>query len=255
MTFLKILSVLLPLIAAAIALFSEAVKKPWNWVFGGLLLAQLVVSVWLVVKEEWEKADEARKTATTGVLSNDRPFPDMRYEYSATNPPAVRIGQSGTFLTIDADGWLGPEGAGDLSIPRPIFRAMDDSEEYNVYLWMKNGRPRIKIQLFNARHQMVAKVDGDRWSVKREFLWDVNYDDQAFEVRNERDEVQLQIVFYEALIEIAYFNYSPAGAAGWISVDGQAIQSRWPSNELPDIKIKPIFKYPSVEFQGVREPA
>lgn len=201
---------------------------------------------------EGEKVETAKRTASTGILSADRPFPKFRFLYDANEPPAIRLGQSETYLHLDVDRWLGPEGAGDATIPRPIFGAIDGSEEYNIYVWIKDGKPQIRIHLFNARDQLVAKVDGDRWSVKREYLWDVNYDDQAFEVRNERGEVQLQLVFYKDLIEISYFNYSPLGAGGVFTVDGEAVQSHWPLNELPKFRINPIFKYPSVEFQGVR---
>jgi len=204
------------------------------------------------VAAEIEKRENAKRTATTGILKADKPFPNIRYSYSVDSPPTLRLGKSETYLTISVDNWMGEEGPGDLSKPRAIFSGEDGDENYAIYLWFKEGKPQIKMNLFNARNQLVAKVDGDRWSVKREYLWDVNYDDQAFEVRNERDEVQLQLVFYKNLIELSYFNYSPIGAVGIFTVDGKAVQSSWRHAGPPEFRIEPIFKYPSIEFQGVR---
>jgi hypothetical protein len=162
------------------------------------------------------------------------------------------MGESHTYLTLAFNDWIGPEGKGSPETPRPIFSTVNGGEDTYVFLWMENGRPRIGLKLFNRRNQMVAHIDGNRWVVKREFLYDINYDNTAIEIRNDEGKIQLQLIFYDNLIQLSMINYFQDDAVALHGDSGGGRTTSFNKQDEDPIVLKPIFKYPSVEYLGVR---
>lgn len=244
---LQIISAIVQFALAIAALMSDLVRRPWNYVLAVFLSMQLLISVASIYLD----IQEAKATATSGVIFPGRSFPNISHVYRRDSLPTIRYGKSEFYLSLDAATWWGNEPAGDVSIPRAILEPINAREDEKIYLWMEDGEPRLRMNLYNPRNQLVARIDGSRWIVKREYLWDVNYDDESFEIRNERGLVQFQAVFYDDLIELSFFNHSPEGAYGIGGLVGGHMAS-WPNEAEPLFTIQPLFKYPSVEFQGVR---
>jgi hypothetical protein len=252
MLIVKIALAILEFSLALFALFSEQIKKPYGLIFSALLFLQFFVTLLEVYFEK----EEAKKSATSGQLNPTDKFSEFGkfgYEYDPSRPLNIRWGNSETFFVVDFHRWLGPEGAGDPSIPRSILYPVNGEEEYKIYVWLENGQIRLRMKLFNRRNQLVAEIDGNRWNVKREYLYDLNYDSEAIEVRNDEGNVQLQVVLYKDLVQLSFFNFSPLGgvAMGKGSHGGLNVYN-FGLNEPSPLLIEPMFKYPSCEFQGVR---
>jgi hypothetical protein len=155
-------------------------------------------------------------------------------------------------------GWLGKEGDLQSTGPeahRAILGGPDDP--ICVRMWLKDGYPQLGLKLYNKRGALVAEIDGNRWFVKRELLYDLNFDSEAIEVRDEEGEIQLQIVFYKNMIQLSMVNYRQGRwgtywGASEKGPDGGGMSGPVLPNGKSPVKIPPIFKYPSVEFRGER---
>lgn len=257
MTWIKVGVVVAQFLLALAALFSDDVKKPLkHWLIAGMFIAVL-----LSIYDIYFESEKAAASSTTGTLTPKRTFSEFKgwkYVYNPNAPLQLRMGNSNTVLVLDMERWLGNEG--DLQTtgpetPRAIIGNPDDP--ICVRMWLKDGYPQLGLKLYNKRGALVAEIDGNRWFVKRELLYDLNFDSEAIEVRDEEGDIQLQIVFYENMIQLSMVNYR-AGLGGtyWGASEkgpnGGGYMGPVLENGKSPVKIPPLFKYPSVEFRGER---
>lgn len=247
----KVILALCTFILALLALFNDYIPKPWKYSIFGLLVSQFAFSI----IEIYLNYEEDRKATTTGILSpikSYEKFPEFITDFSGEEGATIRMGESQTYFTLAFKDWKGAEGKGNPETPRAIFSTVNGGEDTHVFLWLENGRPRIGLKLFNRRNQMVAHIDGNRWFVKREFLYDINYDNRSVEIRNDEGKIQLQLVFYENIIQLSMINYFQDDAVALYGDMTGGRTTSFDKREADPIKLKPIFKYPSVEYLGVR---
>lgn len=254
MPYLKIALAVVQLALALLALFADDVRRPIKH----YLVLGLCLTFILTVYDIYGEYEGERAKQVTGVLkprSAFEKFEAFRFTHDPEAPISLRMGASETVLTMDLKTWKGD--GGDLTENGPEFRRRffsGPTPDHGIYLWFEGGQIMLGIKLYNRQGELVAEIDGNRWFVKRERLYDLNFDDEAFEVRNAEGQVQLQVVFYQNMVQLEYFNYylntgtvfgaSPDGKGGFMGVVAE--DGRSPLNT------KPLFKYPSILYRGVR---
>ena len=111
--------------------------------------------------------------------------------------PKLKLGNSNAFLF-----WQGPQG-------QPIFRMFKDNE---LVIWIEDGRLKVSTQIRNSHGELVTEIIGNEWKLRKDNLWDRNYDKNTLEVRDAKGDVILQIVLQEDYIQLAAKMYSRDGA-------------------------------------------
>lgn len=154
----------------------------------------------------------------------------------------LEIGNSGTVFVQ-----VGTEGA-------PIFKFCKDTE---LMVESFGGEIRVSTAINDRSGRLIAKLTRNEWSVQTPpTTWDRNYNHDALEVIDDRGDVALQIRVKPDRIQIQGKWYEPNGnGRGWSFVESpdgsgglmQVLNPQHPENE---IKIKPMFRYPSALHLG-----
>lgn len=110
--------------------------------------------------------------------------------------PKLKLGNSDTFFH-----WRGPEG-------QPLFTFLDDTA---LAIRLENGELKVSTKIRNKNGQLVAEIIGNEWKLKKEKLWDRNYNRSALEVKDEQGDVVLQVLMKEDYIQFAAKMYSSDG--------------------------------------------
>jgi len=182
--------------------------------------------------------------------------------------PKLKLGDSNSFLS-----WQGPQGQSLLSV----------FEDNGLTIFIEKGRLKLSTQIRDAHGELVAEIIDNEWKLRKENLWDRNYDKNALEVRDAKGDVVLQIVLKEDYVQLAAKMYSRDGAGFGIgsttftqedisrheegslkivaTADGPkevkigdvtgVLEVRPPAHPL-DLVIEPIFRYPSELHLGER---
>lgn len=242
---------------ALASLFSDDVRKPLkHWLVAGLFIA-MIFAIYDIYFEHEKNID----TSTSGTLKPQRVFNEFfgwKYSIDPNVPLQLRMGNSGTVIVLDMNRWQGEEGNLEATGPEVARTILGDpNSPICVRMWLNDGYPQLGLKLFNKRGALVAEIDGNRWFVKRELLYDLNFDQEAIEVRDEEGEIQLQVVFYENMIQLSMVNYLDGRwgsywGAGEKGPDGGGLAAPVLENGKSPVKIPPLFRYPSVEFRGQR---
>jgi len=239
MLWVKILSAFLHAAVAVIALVRDVVAPP----FRNILFVMAVVLFMLSSWEAWEEYQVKRSVAPVGTLSPQRHL-FHKFLVGDTGSITLRMGDSETFFKmVGKDWWPNP-----VNFTEPVLVFGGPEPEYGIYMWQEGGELRMRMKIHNREGDLVAEIDGNRWFVKRELLYDLNFDDEAIEVRNSEGQIQLQVVYFENLIQLSYFDFDRNG--GWAVI--HASTESFPKDEAPREHITPLFKYPSLSYPGVR---
>lgn len=111
--------------------------------------------------------------------------------------PKLKLGNSSTFFS-----WHGSQG-------QPIFRMFEDNK---LVIWIEDGQLKVSTQIRDSHGELIAEIIGDEWRLRKDNLWDRNYNKNALEVRDTEGDVILQIVLKEDYIQFAAKMYSRDGA-------------------------------------------
>jgi len=190
--------------------------------------------------------------------------------------PTLKLGDSNTFFTFQ-----GPEGqpiikvfddndliiSGEKVISRNWWKFWSSSESIK---W------EVSTVIRDKEGQIIAEITNNQWKLKPDKLWDRNYNDNALEVRNADGDIVLQIVVNKDYIQFAAKMYSSTGQGFGIGSeiftqadlikhqngeskiiaaangptkiavgDITGVMEIRPPGQALDLKIEPIFKYPS----------
>lgn len=266
-------------IPAAIAVIDWIIKDAPGWsktLIILLVVASVTVGVFALRAEERKK----QLTKYAGVLKG----PSLAMLSTAQETyPKLKLGNSNTFLT-----WQGPEG-------EALVRVFDDND---LTIWTEKTLSRrwwkfwsltesvqlkVSTKIRDTHGELVAEIIGNEWKLRKENLWDRNYDNNALEARDDKGDVVLQIVLYEDYVQFAAKMHSQNGAGFGIgsaafteehrrrheeeslkivaAADGLkgvkvgdvtgVLEVRPPSHPL-ELVIQPIFRYPSDLHLGER---
>lgn len=194
-------------IPAAIAVIDWIIKDAPGW-SKTLIILLVVASVTVGVFALKAKEREKQLTKYAGVLKG----PSLTILSTAQETyPKLKLGNSNMFPT-----WQGPAG-------EALIRVSDDNdltiwaEKTVSRSWWKFWSPtesvRLKVstKIRDTRGELVAEIVANEWKLRKENLWDRNYDKTALEVRDAKGDVVLQIVLKEDYVQFAAKMYSQDG--------------------------------------------
>lgn len=155
--------------------------------------------------------------------------------------PKVEFGNSGAMLIF-----TGPEGS-------PLFTFGRDTK---LTIVRDQGRVKISLAIRDKTGRLVAELLKNEWKVNPQNSWDRNYTADALEVRDPSgdvilqvkalaDRIQLQAKFYDENGRGFAFGKVP-GPQGW----GGGLEFTGPAHPQLQMKIDPIFRYPSQSHFG-----
>ena len=194
-------------IPAAIAVIDWIVKDAPGWsktliIF--LVVASIIVGVFALRAKEKEK----QLTKYAGVLKG----PSLAILSTTQDTyPKLKLGNSNTFLT-----WQGTAG-------QALIKVFDDNdltiwvEKTASRSWWKFWSPtegvRLKVstKIRDKDGQLIAEIIGNEWKLKKEKLWDRNYNDSALEVKDAEGYAVLQMVLEKDYIQFAAKMFSSTG--------------------------------------------
>lgn len=177
-------------IIALVTWFIKAVPLRFKIVITVLILITLIGQAF-IIRSEHQRQQAAKYS---GVLRGPAltilsPIKDIY--------PKLKLGDSNTFLS-----WQGPQG-------QPLLSMFEDNE---LVIWIEKGRLKVSTQIRDPHGELVAEIIGNEWRLRRDNLWERNYDKNALEVRAAKGDVILQIVFKEDYVQFAAKMYNRNGA-------------------------------------------
>jgi len=155
--------------------------------------------------------------------------------------PQLELGNSGTVFA-----YTGPQGS-------PLFKFAEDA---NLTIVREDGRVKVSLDIRDKRGALVAELVKNEWRVNPHNAFDRNYSTDALEVRDASGDVVLQVKALPDRVQLQARLYDPSGRGiGFgkvVGPDGRPgggiVLS--PSGHPLDLKIAPMFKYPSDTHLG-----
>jgi hypothetical protein len=157
---------------------------------------------------------------------------------SASNAPTLlEIGDSGTQLA-----WHGKNGS-------PMIQIGQDPITVER---LGNGGLALSTAIRDAGGRMIAELNRNEWKVRPSLLWDRNFNTEAVEVRGESGDSVLQVRVLPDRIQLQGIWHTSTGNFF------ELVKSPYPQRpgglaifrSDQQIKIKPIFLYPSDQHPG-----
>jgi hypothetical protein len=192
----------------------------------GLQSLGLVIALVGVYLSSIESSRQARRTATSGVLTS---------AHSQIPPIFISVGKFRFNLAPSANGVLFSDGA------EPLLSIRIDG-----------GKMLISTRILNERGELTAELKDNEWSVAgRPGIFDRNYTDQALEVRDSKGRVALQTVAFGGTVHVAALLRCKSGRGVLIAPfrDGALMQAV-PPGAQPSYVIPSICDYPSDLYFG-----
>jgi hypothetical protein len=150
--------------------------------------------------------------------------------------PKLEIGDSGAILV-----YSGPKGS-------PLFVFADENA---LTIEMENGDVKVSTTIRDRTGHIVAELTKNEWKVNPHNTWDRNYSKNALEVKDPTGDIVLQVILLDDRIRFQAKLYDSSGRGvgigkvrgpeGW----GGGIEITGPAHPNIELKISPIFKYPS----------
>lgn len=250
--------------SAAIAAIGFAIANARIWI--KILTIVIVVGLCIIQSKAYhDQARENQVLKESGILKS--------LSVTLLSPaqelhPTLKIGYSNTFLV-----YTGPSYG-------YLIQAFED---VGLTIWVANGEMKLSTKIRDNKGELIAEIIANEWRIKKDKLWDLNYNQNALEVKNAAGDVVMQVVMHEDCLQFAARMYSSSGNGLAIggsvvteqdlveheqgkqvfvaSVDGPTevrvgdtvatIEIRPNPPGIPlKLKIDPIFRYPSDHHFG-----
>jgi hypothetical protein len=153
----------------------------------------------------------------------------------------LEFGDSGAIFIF-----AGPQGT-------PLFKIADDND---ITIEIEDGELKVSTKIRDPEGHIVAEIVKSEWKVNPDKSWDRNYAKNALEVKDPSGDVVLQVRLVEDRVQFQAKLYDATGRRigfgkilgpeGW----GGAIEFTGPNKPELDLKISPLFKYPSALHLG-----
>ncbi len=113
----------------------------------------------------------------------------------------------------------------------------------------------MSILINDKRGKLVGELIDSEWKIKPNDLWDRNYSKNALEIKDDTGDIIFQVILIDNKVQLQGKFYNSTGN-GW-GIFGKKggrgnITPLGPNSPFPDVKIEPIFKYPSDLHLGER---
>jgi hypothetical protein len=181
---------------------------------------------------EQKEKEDAAKRAYSGVLEvNNETLLDADKKIY----PQLELGDSGSILKFTEE-----QGT-------PLFKIAEDND---IIIETEGENTKVSCKIRDREGRIVAEIIKNEWKVNPEKSWDRNYSNNALELKDPSGDIILQIKLVEDRIQFQAKLYDASGrrigfgksqspeGGGVLEFTGQ----KHPELEL---KIQPIFKYPS----------
>ena len=157
--------------------------------------------------------------------------------------PKLEFGDSGAIFA-----YAGPQGS-------PLFSIAEDND---ITIEMEDGRILVSASIRDKSGALVAEMVRNEWKVIADRAWDRNYSSDALEVRRSSGDIVLQVKLVGDRVQFQAKLYDKTGLG--IAFGKVRGPQRWgggiefTGSEHPnlELKIAPIFKYPSALHLGER---
>ncbi len=192
-----------------------------------------LLAVALQIRNDLVRCEEKARSAYTGILQAQQ-----HIVVSGTQHvwPKVEFGDSGAIPM-----YAGPQGS-------PLFTFAEDMK---LTIVREEGHVKVSTIIRDRTGRVVAELVKNEWRVNPHNSWDRNYTSDALEVRDPTSDIVLQIKVLEDRVQLqAKFHDSGGrgfefgkvlGPQGW----GGGIEITGPAYPQLQMRIAPIFKYPS----------
>jgi len=122
--------------------------------------------------------------------------------------------------------------------------------------WTIDGKLYMNAIVRNTDGKVVAKIIANEWKINPNSTFDKNHDKWAIEVINDRDEVILQLDYKNGKAQFAAKFYFEDGEGVFMGPNaeggGLILKRKAHPESFKNLKINPIFKYPSNSNKGQR---
>jgi len=179
--------------------------------------------------------DSAARTSYSGRLEKEKKFIKVLVAKEQAYPK-LEIGDSGAVLM-----YAGPQGS-------PLFRFAEDSA---LTVELENSEVKVSTIIRDRTGRIVAELTRNEWKVNPLNTWDRNYSKNALEVKDPTGDIVLQVILVDDRVRFQAKLYDSTGRGigigkvrgpeGW----GGGIELTGPSHPNLQLKIPPIFNYPS----------
>jgi hypothetical protein len=224
---MKIILIIITFILATIGWFKRDAVPFYITV---IVVILLVLATVVQIVSEIRDTRENEKTKYTGTL---KPEPKILLSVEKNIYPELELGDGGTIFK-----YVGPEG-------KPIFKFFEDS---HITISTENGQLKISAIIRN-RDGVIVELIKNEWKVNPNNTFDRNYSRNALEVKDNNNEIVLQVRHVGDRIQFQGkfydINGNGVGLVKHPSGKGGMIEKTGSSHPQLEITIEPIFRYPS----------
>lgn len=230
---MKILLIILALAVAVIGLYKKDSWPIWaSLAVSGLLIAGAIIQTVVEIRASKEEA----KSKYAGIIE-----PTSKVLFSARENTVrnLELGDGGTILSFN-----GPQGA-------PLFKIFDDNA---LTIISDKGMLKVSTIIRNRKGSVVAELINNEWKVNKNNTFDRNYSKDALEVKDDSGDIVLQVRALEDRIQFQGKFYDSQGNGVGMGKDpsgkGGVFVRCTPNDPGLNLKIEPMFKYPSDNHIG-----
>ena len=151
--------------------------------------------------------------------------------------PQLEFGDSGAVFRYG-----GPNGS-------PLFKFGEDS---NLTVTSKDGQIMVSVAIRDKNGALIAEVIENDWKINPNNSWDRNFSPDALEVRDPSGDIVLQVRALPDRIQLQakLYDSNGRGIALGKATGGGAIELTGPNHPNLELKIEPLFRYPSSTHIG-----
>jgi len=91
-------------------------------------------------------------------------------------------------------------------------------EDVALKIWVDNGQLKLSTKIRDKNGDIIAEIIANEWRMKQENNWDRNFNENSIEVKDSKGDVVLQVILHDDCIQFSAKMYSRKG-------DGLAIGS------------------------------
>lgn len=227
-------------ITLLLILIKPEVIPKWLKIIIGIIMGLLII-VGTVFQGIIHRAEqkEKEKSKYAGVLKPKK----ILFSSKEKQYPQFEFGDSGSILTFTETG---------------NTRVLELFEANSLVIEVEDGVLKVSCIIRNKNGDVVAKLEGNEWRVKKEKAFDRNFTKDALEVKDEKGDIVLQIRLKENRIQFQGKLYDSEGKGNGVAIykvigpegPGGLIEFIRPDKPELQMKISPMFKYPSDEHLG-----
>ena len=224
---MKIVLIVIAFLLAIIGWFKRDTVPFYVTVIVVVLLASVAIFQIIV---EIKETKEKEKSKYTGIIKSKT---KILLSSKDNIYPKLELGDGGTVFA-----WGGKEG-------EPMFKIFEDS---HITILIEDDQLKVS-SIIRNKNGIIAELIKNEWKINPNNSFDRNYSQNALEVKDNNGDIVLQVKHVGDRIQFQGKFYDVNGNAVGIGKDrsgrGGVIEKTGPNHPELELRIEPIFKYPS----------